>query len=163
MNEENETNYEIKKDTLRLVTVIMRHGERAPVDTYPNDPYIKDNMEPNGWGQLTNEGKRNQYNQGLFLRKRYDSFLGSMYNPDIFHLQSTAVDRTKMSAMLEAAALWKPNEEQSFKTDLPWQPVTLFYQERPEDTVKYLCKHLTRQTDSFSIYFDAYTIHDNYF
>ncbi|KAL6424210.1 hypothetical protein ACFW04_009812 [Cataglyphis niger] len=135
MNEENETNYEIKKDTLRLVTVIMRHGERAPVDTYPNDPYIKDNMEPNGWGQLTNEGKRNQYNQGLFLRKRYDSFLGSMYNPDIFHLQSTAVDRTKMSAMLEAAALWKPNEEQSFKTDLPWQPVTLFYQERPEDTL----------------------------
>lgn len=77
-----------------------------------------------------------------------------MYNPDIFHLQSTAVDRTKMSAMLEAAALWKPNEEQSFKTDLPWQPVTLFYQERPEDTVKYLCKHLARQTDpsqSFSI------------
>lgn len=32
----------------------MRHGERAPVDTYPNDPYIKDDMEPNGWGQLTN-------------------------------------------------------------------------------------------------------------
>ncbi|XP_029675361.1 prostatic acid phosphatase-like [Formica exsecta] len=135
MNEENETNYEIKKDTLRLVTVIMRHGERAPVDTYPNDPYIKDDMEPNGWGQLTNEGRRNQYNQGLFLRKRYDSFLGSIYNPDIFHLQSTAVDRTKMSAMLEAAALWKPNEKQSFKTDLPWQPVTLFYQERPEDTL----------------------------
>lgn len=135
IGEEDEANYEIKKDTLRLVTVITRHGERAPVDTYPNDPYIKDNMEPYGWGQLTNEGRRNQYNQGLFLRKRYDSFLGSMYSPDIFYLQTTAVDRTKMSGMLEAAALWKPNEKQSFKTDLPWQPVILFYQERSEDTL----------------------------
>lgn len=135
IGEEDEANYEIKKDTLRLVTVVTRHGERAPVDSYPNDPYIKDNMEPYGWGQLTNEGRRNQYNQGLFLRKRYDSFLGSMYSPDIFYLQSTAVDRTKMSGMLEAAALWKPNEKQSFKTDLPWQPVTLFYQERSEDTL----------------------------
>lgn len=32
----------------------MRHGERAPQDTYPNDPYIKNTMEPYGWGQLTN-------------------------------------------------------------------------------------------------------------
>lgn len=81
-----------------------------------------------------------------------------MYHPDTFYLQTTAVDRTKMSGMLEASALWKPNEKQSFKTDLPWQPVTLFYQERSEDTVKYLRKHLARQTNpfySFSIYFDA--------
>lgn len=32
----------------------MRHGERAPVDTYPNDPYINSSMAPYGWGQLTN-------------------------------------------------------------------------------------------------------------
>lgn len=32
----------------------MRHGERAPVDTYPKDPNINGTMEPNGWGQLTN-------------------------------------------------------------------------------------------------------------
>lgn len=43
-----------------------------------------------------------------------------------------------MSAMLEAAALWKPTEEQSFKPDLAWQPVTLFYQPRSEDTVHIL-------------------------
>ncbi|XP_031833159.1 testicular acid phosphatase homolog isoform X1 [Nomia melanderi] len=121
--------------TLRLVVVVMRHGERAPQDTYPNDPYLNDSMEPYGWGQLTNEGRRSQYNQGLFLRNRYDDFLGPIYSPEIFYLQSTAVDRTKMSALLEAAALWKPNEKQSFKADLPWQPVTLFYQPRSEDTL----------------------------
>lgn len=71
-----------------------------------------------------------------------------MYSPDIFYLQTTAVDRTKMSGLVEAAALWKPSEEQSFKHDLPWQPVTLFYQERQDDTVKYFCKYLARQTDA---------------
>lgn len=70
-----------------------------------------------------------------------------MYEPDIFYLQSTAVDRTKMSGMVEAAALWKPNEKQSFKPNLPWQPVTLFYQERQDDTVKYFCKYFIRQID----------------
>lgn len=123
------------RNTLRLLTVVMRHGERAPQDTYPNDPYITDPMQPYGWGQLTNEGRNSQYNQGLYLRERYDEFLGPSYNPDVFYLQCTAVDRTKMSAMLEAAALWRPSEEQSFKPDLPWQPVTLFYQPRNEDTL----------------------------
>lgn len=138
--------HEAKKNTLRLVTLVIRHGERAPVDTYPNDPYINDSLKPYGWGQLTNKGRRNQYNQGLFLRKRYGSFLGSMYNPDIFYLQSTAVDRTKMSGMVEAAALWKPSDKQSFKPDLPWQPVTLFYQERQDDTFMLIWNTCPRYT-----------------
>lgn len=103
------------------------------------------------WNEFNNhwfkqEGRINQYNQGLFLRKRYDDFLGTSYSSDIFYLQSTAVDRAKMSAMLEAASLWKPNKEQMFKPDLPWQPVVLFYQEQTEDTVKYFC--LSRRSDS---------------
>ncbi|XP_025996008.1 prostatic acid phosphatase isoform X1 [Solenopsis invicta] len=99
-------------------------------------------MDPYGWGQLTDAGRKNQYNQGLFLRKRYNSFLGSMYHPDIFYLQSTSRDRTKMSGMLEAAALWYPNDRQTFKVDLPWQPVTLSYQEFEQDTLMllwYMC------------------------
>ena len=31
----------------------MRHGNRSPVDTYKNDIYKNDPMEPFGWGQLT--------------------------------------------------------------------------------------------------------------
>ncbi|KAH0950755.1 hypothetical protein HN011_003383 [Eciton burchellii] len=126
--------------------IVTRHGERAPVDTYPNDPHINDTMEPYGWGQLTKEGRRNQYDQGLYLRKRYNDFLGIMYHPNIFHLQSTDVDRTKMSAMLLAAALWKPSEKQSFKADLPWQPVTLSYQDRPEDTLMLVWNTCPRYT-----------------
>ncbi|XP_071564813.1 prostatic acid phosphatase isoform X1 [Temnothorax nylanderi] len=141
-----EAYHKTKKNTLRLVIAVIRHGERAPVDTYPNDPHINDCMEPYGWGQLTNKGRKNQYDQGLFLRKRYDSFLGSMYDPDVFYLQSTAVDRTKMSGMVEAAALWKPSESQSFKPNLPWQPVTLFYQERQDDTLMLVWNTCPRYT-----------------
>lgn len=32
----------------------MRHGPRTPVDTYPNDPYLKSKFEPIGWGHITN-------------------------------------------------------------------------------------------------------------
>lgn len=66
-DEEGATNRE--KDTLRLVTVIIRHGERAPVDTYPNDPYIKDSMKPYGWGQLTNVNTVSSVFQPDSLRK----------------------------------------------------------------------------------------------
>ncbi|XP_071649114.1 prostatic acid phosphatase [Temnothorax longispinosus] len=141
-----EAYHKTKKNTLRLVIVVIRHGERAPVDTYPNDPHINDSLEPYGWGQLTNKGRKNQYDQGSFLRKRYDSFLGSMYDPDVFYLQSTAVDRTKMSGMVEAAALWKPSESQTFKPNLPWQPVTLFYQERQDDTLMLVWNTCPRYT-----------------
>lgn len=79
--------------------------------------------------------------------------MGSAYSPNIFYLQSTAVDRTKMSAMLEAAALWKPTEEQSFKRDLAWQPVTLFYQPRSEDRVHILFKYLNNYIFYIILYF----------
>lgn len=71
------------------------------------------------------------------MRNRYNKFLGSRYNPDVFWLQCTAVDRTKMSALLEAAGLWEPDEEQAFISDLSWQPVTFYYQPQNEDTVRY--------------------------
>lgn len=74
-----------------------------------------------------------------------------MYSPDVFYLQSTAEDRTKMSGMLEAAALWKPNKKQIFRPDLAWQPVALFYQKREDDTVKHFHKYLVRHTKTGSL------------
>ncbi|XP_043470651.1 prostatic acid phosphatase-like isoform X2 [Leptopilina heterotoma] len=126
--EKDDNSLDTNTDSLRLVTLVLRHGDRTPQDTYPNDPYINDSFEPYGWGQLTNKGRLNQYNQGVYLRERYGKFLQSKYSPDIFWLQSTAPDRAKMSALLEAAGLWKPDEKQTFKTGFPWQPVALHYQ-----------------------------------
>nr|ACE75179.1 histidine acid phosphatase [Glyptapanteles flavicoxis] len=124
---------ESDQSTLRQVTMLMRHGQRAPVDTYPNDPYINSTMDPYGWGQLTDKGRLASYNEGLFLRDRYGEFLGDDYSPDKFWLQSTSADRAKMTAMILSAALWKPNEKQKFKSGVDWQPVVLHYWTRPED------------------------------
>jgi len=40
--------------TLELVHIVFRHGIRTPVDTFPNDPYLKDSFKPTGWGHVTN-------------------------------------------------------------------------------------------------------------
>ncbi|XP_008550915.1 venom acid phosphatase Acph-1 isoform X1 [Microplitis demolitor] len=127
------SNTEKNQKTLRQVTLLMRHGERAPVDTYPKDPYINSTMDPYGWGQLTDKGRLNVYNIGLYLRDRYGEFLGENYSPDKFWLQSTSADRAKMTAMILSAALWKPSEKQKFKSEIDWQPVALHYWTRPED------------------------------
>ncbi|XP_058800488.1 prostatic acid phosphatase-like [Phymastichus coffea] len=132
---ENIVEDETVRDTLRQVNLVIRHGHRSPQSTYENDPYKNDAMEPFGWGQLTSEGRRSQYNQGIFLRKRYGHFLGTKYSPEIFWLQSTAVDRAKMSALLEAAALWKPDNDQTIVDGLAWQPTSLNYQTSDKDTL----------------------------
>ncbi|KAJ8985186.1 hypothetical protein NQ317_018215 [Molorchus minor] len=107
---------------LQLVHVVIRHGARTPVSTYPNDPYINATLFPIGWGQLTNEGKLSLFNIGKFLRERYGSFLGTYYSPDKFYTQSTDTDRTKASMQLVNAGLWPPESVQKWGP-IDWQPI----------------------------------------
>lgn len=39
-----------------LITIqqVFRHGDRTPIQPYPNDPYRNASYWPVGWGQLTN-------------------------------------------------------------------------------------------------------------
>ncbi|XP_028130269.1 prostatic acid phosphatase isoform X2 [Diabrotica virgifera virgifera] len=107
---------------LKMVHIVMRHGARTPVSTYPNDPYKNDPLYPTGWGQLTNEGKKALYEIGKYYRERYGKFLGDKYSPDEYYTQSTDVDRTKASMMLVNAGLWPPKGEQVWGP-LDWQPI----------------------------------------
>lgn len=36
---------------------LFRHGDRTPIDPYPNDPWGNRTFWPVGWGQLTNVSK----------------------------------------------------------------------------------------------------------
>lgn len=131
----------------------MRHGIRTPASTYPNDPYINDTFYPVGWGQITNvswlptfklsrllhilsfqEGKRQLYNIGKFLRDRYDKFLGTHYSPDEYYVQSTGVDRTKVSLQTINAGLWPPEESQKWGP-LDWQPIPVNSEPLDDDSV----------------------------
>ncbi|XP_019864532.1 venom acid phosphatase Acph-1 [Aethina tumida] len=122
------TGHSIASD-LKLVHVFFRHGSRTPEekDIYPTDPYKLEDFQPMGWGQLTNVGKQRAFKLGKLLRKRYDSFLGKLYVPDIVMAQSTDYDRTKMSALLALAGLFKPAPSQIWDEEVTWLPIPYSY------------------------------------
>ncbi|KAL1123351.1 hypothetical protein AAG570_002436, partial [Ranatra chinensis] len=113
----------------------FRHGQRAPADTFPTDPHINQTFAPNGWGQLTNEGKMQQYEQGQFLKKRYGHFVGGQYRPELIEAWTTDVDRTKMSMQLMMAGLLPPSGEDVWNKDLNWQPVPSSHEKLSKDTL----------------------------
>ncbi|XP_065172701.1 prostatic acid phosphatase-like, partial [Atheta coriaria] len=86
------------ESTLKSVVVVYRHGDRTPVDPYPNDPYLNKSYWPVGFGQLTNVGKEQHYEFGAWLRTRYNDFLPKDYSESDIYIRATDVDRTLMSA-----------------------------------------------------------------
>ncbi|XP_031617280.1 prostatic acid phosphatase-like isoform X2 [Contarinia nasturtii] len=80
--------------------IVVRHGDRNVL--YPfgsTDPFSNETKYwPDGYGALTNEGRQQQYEVGLYLAKRYKKFIGNGYHRDKIYVRSTDVDRTLISA-----------------------------------------------------------------
>ncbi|CAL8126740.1 unnamed protein product [Orchesella dallaii] len=93
-------------ETLRLVQVVMRHGDRTPIDRYPKDPYNSRKYWPEGLGRLTKRGKLMQYELGQYIRHRYNGFINATYTPEEIYVQSSSIDRTIMSALANLAGMW---------------------------------------------------------
>ncbi|TKS66267.1 Lysosomal acid phosphatase [Collichthys lucidus] len=107
---------------LVYVTVLFRHGDRSPVKAYPTDPY-QESAWPQGFGQLSQEGMRQHFELGRFLRNRYKGFLNESYDRHEISVRSTDYDRTLMSAEANLAGLYPPSGQQVFTPDLKWQPI----------------------------------------
>lgn len=107
---------------LVYATVLFRHGDRSPVKAFPSDPH-QESAWPQGFGQLSQEGMRQHYELGQFLRARYKSFLNESYNRHEILVRSTDVDRTLMSAEANLAGLYPPEGQQMFRPGLKWQPI----------------------------------------
>ncbi|XP_054731873.1 venom acid phosphatase Acph-1-like isoform X2 [Anastrepha obliqua] len=123
-------------DTLELLHVVFRHGPRTPADTYPNDPYINHTFPPFGWGQITNNGKRELFGIGTWMRKRYADFMAPYYHPDAVHAQATGVARTHMTLQTVLASFFPPKDTaMEWNPKYNWQPVPVFSQPLNDDTL----------------------------
>lgn len=71
------------------------------------------------------------------LRERYDKFLGNIYRPEILLANSTDVDRTKMSALLAMASLYRPAPSQVWDDEVSWLPIPYHYS---HDNLDYVIK-----------------------
>lgn len=69
-------------------------------------------------------GKKHEYELGLWLRLRYESFLEGGYNYDTILVDSSDVDRTLMSAELVLAAMFPPSDREMWNEfNFTWQPI----------------------------------------
>uniref|UniRef100_A0A3B3XCL5 Lysosomal acid phosphatase n=1 Tax=Poecilia mexicana TaxID=48701 RepID=A0A3B3XCL5_9TELE len=102
--------------------VLFRHGDRSPVKAFPTDPH-QESAWPQGFGQLSQVGMRQQYELGQYLRMRYKDFLNESYIRHEILVRSTDVDRTLMSAEANLAGLYPPKGQQIFQPSLKWQPI----------------------------------------
>lgn len=139
-------------ETLKLVHLLYRHGDRTPVQLYPNDPYQDRSNWPVSWGQLLNEGKQRHFVLGQFVRDRYEGFLSDSYDPDEIVVRSTDVDRTLMSAQSHLAGLFPPTEDETWNPSLKWQPIPVHTRPRAEDyilTVEATCPLFDKLQDEF--------------
>ncbi|KAK2532357.1 Acp2 [Columba guinea] len=108
--------------SLRFVTLVYRHGDRSPIKAYPRDPF-QEAAWPQGFGQLTQVGMRQQWELGQALRRRYRGFLSDTYRRREIFIRSTDCDRTLMSAEANLAGLYPPEGHQMFNPNISWQPI----------------------------------------
>lgn len=115
--------------------VLFRHGDRTPIDPYPNDPWKDPSHWTTGWGQLTNAGKHRHLELGRWLRNRYSALLSSTYTNNEVYVRSTDVDRTLMSAESNLAGLYPPVGSDVWDSTIQWQPIPVHTVPEEQDEV----------------------------
>lgn len=124
---------------LLFATILYRHGDRTPIEPYPSDPYKSPSFwNHTGWGELTNEGKRQHYELGKWLKQRYHSLVNETYNPEDIWVRSTDVDRALMSAQANLAGFYPPEDFNIWSPTVQWQPIPVHTTPTKQDKLIYM-------------------------
>uniref|UniRef100_A0A8C9LJD4 Acid phosphatase n=1 Tax=Piliocolobus tephrosceles TaxID=591936 RepID=A0A8C9LJD4_9PRIM len=125
--------------------LVFRHGDRAPLASYPTDPHkqVASTLWPRGLGQLTREGVRQQLELGRFLRSRYEAFLSPEYRREEVYIRSTDFDRTLESAQANLAGLFP--EAAPGSPEAHWRPIPVHTVPVAEDKVRALDPGVVRE------------------
>ena len=92
-------------DTLLMVFEVIRHGARYGL----HDDYFNETSPSWRPGELTQNGRRQQYLLGTEMRNKYmvqNKLIDFTFNPDQIHVRSTDINRTVESAMSQLLALY---------------------------------------------------------
>ncbi|XP_031617002.1 lysosomal acid phosphatase-like [Contarinia nasturtii] len=147
-------------DGLVFTHILFRHGERNILTPYgPNDPFADvKTYWPEGYGQLTSEGRRQQYELGEYLAKRYKNLIGENgYHKNNIYVRSTDVDRTLMSAAHTLAGMFPPLGKQAWNKDLgrKWQAIPIHTVPEVDDYVLYTIRPCPKYKTSYKAIFDT--------
>nr|XP_056713042.1 prostatic acid phosphatase-like [Euleptes europaea] len=121
---------------LKFVVTVYRHGDRTPISTFPTNQ-ISESAWPQGYGQLTREGMKQQHKLGRYLRKQYGKLLATEYKRKEIYVISTDVDRTIMSAQTTLAGLYPPTGSQIWSHRITWQPIPVHTVPRKDRLLSY--------------------------
>ncbi|XP_064454657.1 prostatic acid phosphatase-like isoform X2 [Ornithodoros turicata] len=120
-----------------LITVVFRHGARAPLGTFPRDPNINHTWLY-GFGQLTKEGRQAMYKLGKQLRKRYNASLS--FDTREVWARSSPEPRCFDSVALLLYGMYPVEEEyQIWKAGRDWQPVPIMSLPKHNDKYTFYC------------------------
>ncbi|XP_072756171.1 venom acid phosphatase Acph-1 isoform X2 [Anoplolepis gracilipes] len=99
--------------------------------------------------EMPTKANLNMYNLGMYLRERYDEFLGNTYTFDVSKMHTTEYALSMLSGQLVNAGLWPPATNQIWLAGFNWQPIPSEYQNLEEDTLLlgFLCPNFISQVD----------------
>ncbi|XP_026465291.1 prostatic acid phosphatase-like [Ctenocephalides felis] len=118
-------------NSVTMVTLLFRHGDRNPTETYEKDPH-KNYTWVGGYGALTKKGIKQMYMLGKIMNRRYKHLLpDEPYSKTVITVDSSAADRCLMSAASFLSAFWPPPTE--WILPIEWQPIPIHYSSRTED------------------------------
>jgi acid phosphatase len=130
----------LAQEKLIFAVDIIRHGDRSPIHEIPKAPH----KWPDGSGQLTALGMRQEFQLGSRMRAYYieqEHLLPANYVTGSIYVRSTDSDRTLMSAESFLAGLYPPGTgpilADSGQAALPQalQPIPIHTIPRPEDSL----------------------------
>ncbi|XP_054162089.1 uncharacterized protein LOC128960052 [Oppia nitens] len=156
-------------DTLKLLQIVHRHGDRNAEIWFPNDPFINQSMYwYEGVGELTNDGKHRMYKMGQFIRQEYTGFLGSDNSPREVYARSSAKKRCLESATMLMAGAYPPIAEQwqwNISTDAQlgsnWQPVPIYtypFEMKNNDSMLRMDSYCPTASQAIDDYFNGETV-----
>ncbi|CAN8017444.1 unnamed protein product [Ixodes persulcatus] len=120
-----------------LVFGIFRHGDRAPLMTYPTDTNRQSELWNLGFGELTQRGIKTMLELGKYLKSRYSELLQD--DPKATYVRSSPKPRCFNSAAFVLYELYPAKEPRKFKESEKWFPFPITRVPEGHDKYTLLC------------------------